>query len=244
VNPDSGPETPRPTASFDPEWSGSFPPREGDDPDDICDVDFPVVLRGYSREAVDAYVGYVNRVVYELRMNRSPRSAVRHALDRVGDQVGGLLREARETADGMLAAARAEADQIAEQAREEAFTITLRAKTDADAIQAQAQDDADRLRDEGRHELDRLRARANQELGEHRARIEAIHHERAAALEAAHALATRLQSLGGGDDPGTPAQLETGGTEADAVPPTIELTEAIQKERAKRARRTARTRRR
>ncbi|HEY0477627.1 MAG TPA: ATP synthase F0 subunit B [Kofleriaceae bacterium] len=244
MNPDSGPETPRPTASFDPEWSGSFPPRENDDPDDICDVDFPVVLRGYSREAVDAYVGYVNRVVYELRMNRSPRSAVRHALDRVGDQVGGLLREARQTADEMLAAARAEADGIAEQAREEAFTTTLRAKTEADAIRSQAQDDADRLRGEGRQELDRLRARANQELGEHRARIDAIHRERAVALEAAQALATRLQSLAGDGDPAQAPPPETVPADADAGPPTIELTEAIQKERARRARRTARTRRR
>jgi DivIVA domain-containing protein len=222
---------------------GLVPPRDGDEPDDICDVDFPVAMRGYSREAVDAYVSYVNRVVYELRMNRSPRSAVRHALDRVGDQVSGLLREARETADEMLAAARAEADQIAEQAREEAFASTLRAKTDADAIRSEAQVDAERLREEGRQELDRLRARVNQELGEHRARIDAIHDERAAALEAARALGARLQSLG--DDQRTAASQPEATTEQpDATSPTIELTDALHHERAKRARRSARARRR
>ena len=87
MNLDSDPGTTRHAASFAPEWTGTFPPLQREEPKDICDIAFPIVLRGYSRDAVDAYVAYVNRVVYELRLNRSPRSAVRHALDQAGDDV-------------------------------------------------------------------------------------------------------------------------------------------------------------
>jgi len=55
-------------------------------PAEIREASFPLALRGYSCEAVDAYV---KRVIAELEVQRSPRAAVRQALDRVGEQVGG-----------------------------------------------------------------------------------------------------------------------------------------------------------
>jgi DivIVA domain-containing protein len=65
--------------------SGELPPRV---PAAIRDVSFPTG-RGYDRQAVDAYVNQVNRLIAELEVSRSPQAAVRHALDRVGQQTKG-----------------------------------------------------------------------------------------------------------------------------------------------------------
>ena len=205
VNPHVDTQTQRKLADFDAEWSGSFSLPDDAELDDICDVEFPLALRGYSREAVDAYVGYVNQVVHELRMNRSPRAAIRNALDRAGGRADELLRDAQAQADEILADAQGEAEAIRERAGEEAFEITLRAKSDADAAGARGDADANRLREEGRRDLEAARARMNQELGEHRARIAALHAERAAAIEAANALARSLQAIG--NEPTAPVEL-------------------------------------
>jgi DivIVA domain-containing protein len=49
-------------------------------PQEILDVRFPAAVRGYHRDAVDAYVKRVNRVIAELKVRGSPPAAVRHAL--------------------------------------------------------------------------------------------------------------------------------------------------------------------
>ena len=54
---------------------------------EVADVDFPVVLRGYDRVAVDAYVRRASQLVAELNAGRSPQAAVRRALERVGEEV-------------------------------------------------------------------------------------------------------------------------------------------------------------
>jgi DivIVA domain-containing protein len=56
----------------------------------IRDVSFPSAARGYERRAVDAYVNQVNRLIAELEVSRSPQAAVRHALERVGEQTKAL----------------------------------------------------------------------------------------------------------------------------------------------------------
>src|SRR3954447_6420317 len=53
---------------------------------EVAAPDFPVVLRGYDRAAVDAYVIRVTELVAELQSVRSPKAAVRKALDRVGKE--------------------------------------------------------------------------------------------------------------------------------------------------------------
>jgi DivIVA domain-containing protein len=58
---------------------------------DLLTASFPTAMRGYSREAVDSHIERLNRVIAELEMNRSPRSAVRHALEKVGEQTAGDL---------------------------------------------------------------------------------------------------------------------------------------------------------
>jgi DivIVA domain-containing protein len=104
----------------------------------VRDVAFPVALRGYDRDAVDAYVVEVNRIIAELQVGRSPQSAIRHALDQVSEETRGILERAHETADEITARSRAQADdrlQWAErEARDAIASATARVhELDADA---------------------------------------------------------------------------------------------------------------
>jgi DivIVA domain-containing protein len=86
----------------------------------VRDVNFPVALRGYDRDAVDAYVRDVNRIIAELQVGRSPQSAIRHALDQVSEETRGILERAHETADEITARSRAQADDRLQWAEREA----------------------------------------------------------------------------------------------------------------------------
>ena len=101
-------------------------------PDDpvpvVADVDFPLVLRGYDREAVDAYVQRASQLVAELQTTRSPEAAIRRALERVGEEVAGILQRAHDTAAQITAQSRSEAEDRLETARQEAAQIVTRAE--------------------------------------------------------------------------------------------------------------------
>ncbi|HZU40918.1 MAG TPA: hypothetical protein VE992_07685 [Solirubrobacteraceae bacterium] len=101
-------------------------------PDDpvpvVADVDFPLVLRGYDRDAVDAYVRKTSQLVAELTATRSPEAAVRRALQRVGEEVSGILQRAHETAEQITAKSRTDAEDRLELARQEAARITATAE--------------------------------------------------------------------------------------------------------------------
>lgn len=97
--------------------------RLPDDPLSVIDADFPHALRGYDRLAVDDYVRQTRQLIAELQATRSPEAAVRRALERVGDQITGVLQRAHETAEQITAQSRSEAEDRLEQARIEAKTI-------------------------------------------------------------------------------------------------------------------------
>lgn len=66
-----------------------------DDPVAIAgDVDFPVVLRGYDRVAVDAYVKRTSQLVADLQATRSPEAAMRRVTERMGQQISGIIQRA------------------------------------------------------------------------------------------------------------------------------------------------------
>lgn len=90
----------------------------------VADVEFPVVLRGYDRIAVDAYVKQTSQLVAELQATRSPEAAVRRALERVGEEISGILQRAHEAAAQITAQSRSEAEDRLERARQEAVDIT------------------------------------------------------------------------------------------------------------------------
>ncbi len=94
-----------------------------DDPVAAVHADFPVALRGYDRLAVDAYVQQTSQLVAELHATRSPEAAVRKALERVGEQISGILQRAHTTAEEITGQSRAEAEDRLEHARIEAAEI-------------------------------------------------------------------------------------------------------------------------
>jgi DivIVA domain-containing protein len=100
-----------------------------DDLAELRDPGFPVALRGYDRDAVDAYVERVNRKIAELEAGRSPQAAIRNALDQVGEETSGILERAHETADGIAARSRAQAEERLQRAEREAREIVEAAQT-------------------------------------------------------------------------------------------------------------------
>jgi uncharacterized protein with HEPN domain len=90
------------------------------DPLAVVDANFPSALRGYDRVAVDEYVRLTRRLVAELQATRSPEAAVRRALERVGEQISGILQRAHETAEQITAQSRSEAEDRLQHARIEA----------------------------------------------------------------------------------------------------------------------------
>jgi hypothetical protein len=99
-----------------------------EDPLALLNADFPVALRGYERVAVDEYVRHTRRLVAELHATRSPEAAVRRALERVGEQIAGVLQRAHDTAGQITAQSRSEAEDRLEQARAEARQIAQAAE--------------------------------------------------------------------------------------------------------------------
>jgi DivIVA domain-containing protein len=107
-------------------------------PQDILDVSFPVSVRGYDRNAVEAYVKRVNRVIAELKVSASPPAAVRHALDQAQEKVETLLQAAREAADEITTSARREADEALSRAKAEAADLMVNTSAEADRVKAEA----------------------------------------------------------------------------------------------------------
>lgn len=107
----SEPEPPRGSSSADP------PPGH-----------FPVALRGYDRDAVDAYVANLRQRVIELEAVRTPESIMRRALEQVGQETSGILQQAQETAR-----------EIAARSRQQADDRLARAKRDADEIRVSSE---------------------------------------------------------------------------------------------------------
>jgi DivIVA domain-containing protein len=130
-------------------------------PDDIRDPSFPASVRGYDRRAVDAYVERVNTLIAELQVGGSPRAAVRHALDRVGEQTSGILQHARETAEEITTSAREEAEDTTARAKAEAQDITTGAQHQASDAITRATAEADELVARARTEADKILADAN-----------------------------------------------------------------------------------
>jgi hypothetical protein len=92
------------------------------------DPEFPIAFRGYDRLAVDAWVHETNKRLEDLNSTRSPEAAVRRALERMGEQISGVLKRAHETAEQITTQSRREAEDRLEMARQEAIQITASAE--------------------------------------------------------------------------------------------------------------------
>lgn len=165
----------RETASRSPPQGGGLRDVRDTLPEDIRDPSFPAAVRGYDRRAVDTYVERINGLIAELQVSGSPRAAVRHALDRVGEQTSGILQHARGTAEEITTSAREEAEETTARAKAEAHDVTTGAQGQASDTIARASAEADELVAGARSEADAILVRANDqsETTLARARIDA-----------------------------------------------------------------------
>jgi DivIVA domain-containing protein len=72
--------------------------------DRVREVQFPLVLRGYDRAAVDAHLAEVAQLVAELEATQLRENVVQRALDEVGEQTSGILQHAHDTAEEIAGA--------------------------------------------------------------------------------------------------------------------------------------------
>lgn len=165
-------------------------------------VNFRTAVRGYDRREVDRYVERVNREIAELEIASSPESAVRHALDQVGEQTAAILQRARVSADEIVEAASLEAEHAIERAAAEAREILAAAQAEADGVRSEAGRDAGELIAEGERELASARKQASEERAqaerdarEVQAHIDTIGEERRDLVEEVHELAARLEAV-------------------------------------------------
>jgi DivIVA domain-containing protein len=202
---------------------------------EIRNVSFPGSVRGYDRGAVDAYVKRVNRLIAELEVQSSPRAAVRHALEQVGEQTSGILQRARETAEEITATARQEAEETTARAKAQAAETVVdasaqadRARVEAEQLVAKATAEGEGIVTEAKAEAERLLARTREEAAalqqESEARLRELHAEIASTwqqrrelLDDVRGIATRLQEAAaeaatrpppGTDEPPEEAMLE------------------------------------
>lgn len=165
--------------------------------DKVRRANFPVVMRGYDRGAVDAYVAEVAQLVAELEATQLPESVVQRALDQVGDQTSAILKHAHEASE-----------EITERSRAQAEEQLTRAEREADAMRREAEDRARRLEDDTREVWD-----------ERKRLIEDIRHLADDVLGLADDALDRMPPL--------EAELDTAeGVELDESPTTVEEQEA------------------
>lgn len=126
----------------------------------VANVDFPLVLRGYDRLAVDAYVKQTSQLVAELQATRSPEAAIRRAIERVGEQISGILQRAHDTAEQITAQSRREAEDRLQVARDEGQLIAAAAEQRLKDLDV----DTDRIWAERRRIVDDARGLAGQLL--------------------------------------------------------------------------------
>jgi cell division septum initiation protein DivIVA len=169
-------------------------------PPEVRDPSFATAVRGYDRHAVDHYVERVNGLIAEMQISGSPRAAVRHALDRVGEQTSGILQRARETAEEIIASAREEAEETTARARAEAQEIVTAAEREASELTSKAGEEAGEIVTTAQARAEDALSQANTEaertLSSARADAEAQRHRSIEEIAALHEQAeARMRAL-------------------------------------------------
>ena len=128
--------------------------------DRVRDVQFPLVLRGYDRAAVDAHLAQISQLVAELEATQLRENIVQRALDEVGEQTAGILQHAHETAEEIAARSRSQAEGRLQRAEREAALIRKEAEQYAERVA----NDTRRLTEERRKLIEELRQYAEDVL--------------------------------------------------------------------------------
>ncbi len=160
-----------------------------------AEPEFPVVLRGYDRLAVDAYVRRMTELVADLQGRHSPDAAVRRALERVGEEVSGILQRAHDTAAALTVDSRREAEDRLETARREAEELSRSAAQEAEAARADARREAAAEIAGARQEAERIVADARDRLVELDADADRVWGERERIVDDVRSLAQELAGI-------------------------------------------------
>ncbi len=121
---------------------------------------FPIVMRGYDRAAVDAFVQEVLELVRGLEGTQSHESVIQRALEEVGEETASILQRAHETADEIAARSRAQAEGRLQRAEREADLL----RQDADAYSEKIVVDTRLLWDERQRLIEDIRQLADDVL--------------------------------------------------------------------------------
>jgi DivIVA domain-containing protein len=102
--------------------------------DDLGERGFPIVMRGYDRAAVDAFVQEVRELIADLESRQSQEAVVQRALAEVGEETSSILQRAHETADEIAARSRAQAEGRIQRAEREADLVRQQADAYSEKI--------------------------------------------------------------------------------------------------------------
>lgn len=172
-----------------------------DSAEELRNREFPVVMRGYDRAAVDAFVADVAELVSQLEGRQSHESVVQRALEEVGEETAGILQRAHEAADEIAARSRAQAEGRIQRAEREAELL----RRDADAYSEKIVVDTKLLWEERQRLIEDIRQLAEDVLS---------------TAENASARVSMPQMLSEDEPP--PAEVDAPPAEVDG-PPTSEV---------------------
>jgi cell division initiation protein len=133
---------------------------EGSAADRIRAYEFPLAVRGYDRQAVDAFVDQVVELVSDLEGRQTRETVVQRALNEVGEETAGILQRAHETADEIASRSRSQAEGRLQRAEREAEIL----RRQADEYSEKVVVDTRLLWDERQRLLDDLRQLADEVL--------------------------------------------------------------------------------
>lgn len=129
--------------------------------DEVRAAQFPTAMRGYDRAAVDTWCQEVADLVERLEDQPPRDTAVRRALDEVGQETAAILQRAHEAAEEITARSRAQADARLERAERETDDALREAEERAQQLEAEV----GAMWDQRTRLIDEIRQLADEVLG-------------------------------------------------------------------------------
>ena len=128
-------------------------------PEELESISFPTsYLGGYDRDEVDRFMSTLAN-----DMRESQRGAAERPFEHLGEEMGGLLQHARDTADRMIQEAEAEARRLREEAEEEARRTREAAAAHALSTKEGSENTARRTIEDANQRARELREQAERE---------------------------------------------------------------------------------
>ncbi len=181
--------------------------------EEMKSIQFPVVMRGYDRYVVDAYISDLREWLESGGEDEARREVIRSEMERVGERTGSVLSDAQRIADELQAetteavtAQRAEAGAEVTKLRAEASEEVAKLRADVDEEVAARRKEADEY-------LQKTRAEADSYAKETRAAADADAREKA---EAAAIAASELREEADSYASTTHARADTALADAEA----------------------------